>query len=90
MKLKDLLVNIEFDEKTKLKLRAIAKHAEALADELDAIDHGWKCSCGSTEYQDTIMGDAGTDEVVLHQRKCNDCHTKFSMIDDELSTKGNE
>lgn len=90
MELKGLKVNLGLDENTKLKLRAIAKHAGALADELDAIDHGWKCSCGSTEYIDTIMCDAGTDEVVLHQRKCNDCHTKFSMIDDELPTKGGE
>jgi hypothetical protein len=87
VKLKDLLVNIEFDEKTNLKLRAIAKHAGALADELDAIDYGWKCSCGSTDYEDTIICNADTDETVLHERMCNDCNAVVSMTDNELPTR---
>ncbi|MBU5254208.1 hypothetical protein KQI46_20150 [Lysinibacillus capsici] len=33
-----ITIELGFDDKTKLKLRAIAKHAEALADELDRID----------------------------------------------------
>ncbi|WP_167395914.1 hypothetical protein [Lysinibacillus parviboronicapiens] len=33
-----ITIGLEIDDKSKLKLRAIAKHAEALADELDAID----------------------------------------------------
>lgn len=33
-----ITVGLEFDDKSKLKLRAIAKHVGALADELDAID----------------------------------------------------
>lgn len=33
-----ITIGLEIDDKTKLRLRAIAKHAEALADELDAID----------------------------------------------------
>lgn len=34
-------------DKLQLKLRAIAKHTVALADELDAIDNVWSCeSCG--------------------------------------------
>lgn len=33
-----ITIGLEFDDKSKLKLRAIVKHAEALADELDAID----------------------------------------------------
>ncbi|MET4560767.1 hypothetical protein ABIA69_001911 [Lysinibacillus parviboronicapiens] len=35
---KGITIGLEFDNKSKLKLRAIAKHAGALADELDAID----------------------------------------------------
>ncbi|QGG51597.1 hypothetical protein [Lysinibacillus pakistanensis] len=37
-KIGDITVNLKIDDKTKLRLRAIAKHAGALADELDAID----------------------------------------------------
>lgn len=34
----DIQINLNFDDKSKLKLRAIAKYVGALADELDAID----------------------------------------------------
>ncbi len=37
-KTKGITIGLEFDEKSKLKLRAIAKHVGALADELDKID----------------------------------------------------
>ncbi|MFY2307651.1 hypothetical protein ACOSZE_09315 [Lysinibacillus fusiformis] len=37
-KRKGITIGLEFDDKSKLKLRAIAKHAGALADELDEID----------------------------------------------------
>ncbi|MGE7753274.1 hypothetical protein [Lysinibacillus fusiformis] len=37
-KRKGITIRLEFDEKSKLKLRAIAKHAGALADELDAMN----------------------------------------------------
>lgn len=36
---KGLTIGLEFDDKSKLKLRAIAKHVGALADELDKIDN---------------------------------------------------
>ncbi|SCY77842.1 hypothetical protein [Lysinibacillus fusiformis] len=36
-KTKGITIGLEFDDKSKLKLRAIAKHVGALADELDAI-----------------------------------------------------
>lgn len=36
---KGITIGLEFDDKSKLKLRAIAKHVGALADELDAIDN---------------------------------------------------
>lgn len=40
-KRKGITIGLEFDEKSKLKLRAIAKHVGALADELDAIDNSF-------------------------------------------------
>lgn len=82
-----LSIDLGLDDKTKLKLRAIAKHAGALADELEAIDNGWSCTCGTSDYHDTILCDGGTDEVVLHERQCNDCHTTFSMLNEELPTR---
>lgn len=36
---KGITIELGFDDKSKMKLRAIAKHAGALADELDAIDN---------------------------------------------------
>ncbi len=33
-----ITIELGFDDKSKLKLRAIAKHVGALADDLDAID----------------------------------------------------
>ena len=36
--IKGITIGIEIDDKSKLKLRAIAKHVGALADELDAIE----------------------------------------------------
>jgi len=38
-KTKGITIGLEFDDKSKLKLRAIAKHVSALADDLDAIDN---------------------------------------------------
>ncbi|WP_036125592.1 hypothetical protein [Lysinibacillus sphaericus] len=38
-KTKGITIGLEFDDKSKLKLRAIAKHVGALVDELDAIDN---------------------------------------------------
>ncbi|TKI53530.1 hypothetical protein FC756_23165 [Lysinibacillus mangiferihumi] len=35
-----ITIDLNFDDKSKLKLRAIAKHVGALADELDRIDNG--------------------------------------------------
>lgn len=34
-----ITIDLNFDDKSKMKLRAIAKHVGALADELDAIDN---------------------------------------------------
>ncbi|WP_186321053.1 hypothetical protein [Lysinibacillus fusiformis] len=38
------IIGLEFDDKSKLKLRAIAKHTGALADELDDIDKDIDCT----------------------------------------------
>lgn len=40
---KGITIGLEFDDKSKLKLRAIAKYTEALADELDNIDKDIEC-----------------------------------------------
>lgn len=37
-KVEGITIDVGIDDKFKLRLRAIAKHAEALVDELDAID----------------------------------------------------
>ncbi|MEG0260668.1 MAG: hypothetical protein RR595_09780 [Lysinibacillus sp.] len=85
---KDVLASMGIDLDTKrfeLKLRAIAKHAEALADELDRIgndnyDPCPKCGGHSTEV-DTIY--SGTDAVETYLC-CHDCVETF---DYELPTR---
>lgn len=64
-----------------LKLRAIAKHTEALADELDAIDNAWQCDCGSTEFVDFY-----SDSKVI-RRECEKCSEQYAMNDDGLPTR---
>ena len=52
---KNILASMGIDLDTKrfeLKLRAIAKHTEALADELDVIDNAWQCDCGCEEKEE--------------------------------------
>jgi len=46
-----IIMDLNFDDKSKLKLRAIAKHEGALADELDRIDNAWQCECGCAEKE---------------------------------------
>lgn len=47
-KVKGITIELGLGNKSKLKLRAIAKHVGALADELDAIDNMKECpACGS-------------------------------------------
>ena len=81
-------ITIDMDtDKMQLKLRAIAKHAEALADELDAIDNAWQCDCGCTGYVDESLINSGTDEVICAQRICNDCGEAYA-IPNEPTHKG--
>lgn len=65
-------------DRMQLKLRAIAKHAEALADELDAIDNAWQCDCGSfkCEYSKFFSGDSG-EEPYLSYRECLECGEQY-------------
>lgn len=64
-----------------LKLRAIEKHAGALADELDAIDNGWTCECGSEEYKITY-------DNVRIDNQCMGCGKRFSLpVNEELPTR---
>lgn len=83
---KQVLATMGIDLDTKrfeLKLRAIAKHCEALANELEAIDHTWQCECGCTEYVDEGFINS---EVIYTKRICNNCGAAY-VIDDDLSTR---
>ena len=69
-----LSISVDMDtDKMQLKLRAIAKHAEKLADELAAIDNAWQCDCGSFKYEDSFLY-AGNDEEEPHSssRQCRE------------------
>lgn len=77
-----LSIAINMDtNKMQLKLRAIAKHTEALANELDAIDNVWQCDCGCTKYVDESLIKSGTDEVVFAKRICKDCGEAYVIAD---------
>lgn len=80
---KPLSISVDMDtNKMQLKLRAIAKHTEALADELDAIDNAWQCDCGCTEY---VVHEVL--EKIQHQLcKCVKCGEKFVITPNDLST----
>lgn len=85
---KPLSISVDMDtDKMQLKLRAIAKHAEALADELDAIDNAWQCECGATDYSDVEIARK------LYRRTCEGCKETFVInedaegYDDELPTR---
>ena len=79
---KGITVSVDMDtDKMQLKLRAIAKHTTALADELDAIDNAWQCDCGSTEFVDFYL-----DSKVI-RRECEKCSEQYAMNDDGLPTQ---
>lgn len=77
-------IGVEMDtDKLQLKLRAIAKHAEALADELECIDNDWRCDdCGSYNFS-TLF----SDDLAAYQA-CSECGKKVES--DELPTKVSE
>ena len=85
---KPLSISVEMNtDKLQLKLRAIAKHTEALVDELDRIDNAWQCDCGSIEYVDKTLTNGRTDEVFYSTRTCNNCGESYAINDDELPTR---
>ncbi|MEK5334346.1 hypothetical protein [Lysinibacillus sp. FSL W8-0992] len=81
----DISINLNFDDKSKLKLRAIAKHAGALADELDAIDSN-ECTELSTKQIEIL-------EHMLELKRLNGmsiclCDVERVLkLDDELPTR---
>lgn len=73
-KVGDITVNLNLDEKNKLRLRAIAKHFGALADELDRIDDMKECpACGSYKATTATLTDDETWEAISVFKKCDDC-----------------
>ena len=63
-----LSISVDMDtNKLQLKLSAIAKHTEALARELEAIDNAWQCECGASDYTDF-----NSDSQVV-ERTCDKC-----------------
>lgn len=72
-------IDIEMNtDKMQLKLRTIAKHAEALANELDAIDNAEPCvNCGSiNRTKSKLFTDNNEDEPLCCVEECDDCgHT---------------
>ncbi|MFF5993700.1 hypothetical protein AAGS61_02945 [Lysinibacillus sp. KU-BSD001] len=82
-----IAIDLGLDDKTKLKLRAIAQHTEALADELDAIDNAWKCECGSIHYEDSILKECFSEEVTSHKRECQECNKVISMLNELEGTE---
>ncbi|MER2039977.1 MAG: hypothetical protein ABS944_17675 [Solibacillus sp.] len=82
MNLDKLSIDIE-STKLARKLRAVAKHAEQLANELEAIDNEWQCNCGCTKYVDESLIDDET--VICAKRICDDCGEAY-VINNDLPT----
>ncbi len=77
--LKGITIDLGLSDKSVLKLRAIAKHAEALADELESIDTPWECpNCSKNNYKDIFVGNT------LEYRFCKEC--KHAYTGERIST----
>lgn len=85
---KPLSISVDMStDKLQLKLRAIAKHAEALANELEAIDTAWQCDCGATEYAESKLFDDDK-RMVEGVRRCMGCGESYAILsDDDLPTR---
>ncbi|MEQ6355500.1 hypothetical protein ABNX05_12795 [Lysinibacillus sp. M3] len=82
-KTKGISLSVDMDtDKVQLKLRANAKHTEALADELDAIDNTWSCDCGSLDYSDHTYPSGS-----LVTRVCDMCKESYIIPNEELPTR---
>jgi|GEM_PF-1182736 len=78
-KRKGITIGLKVDDKSKLKLRAIAKHVGALADELDRIDNLKECkACGSYKTVTESLIDNDTNNVISAIVKCGDCGNELS------------
>lgn len=77
-----ITIELGFDDKSKLKLRAIAKHVGALADELDLIDNTWMCDCGSLDYSDHTYPSG-----MSVTRVCDKCKESYIIPNEELPTQ---
>ena len=82
-KVKGITIELGLSDRSVQKLRAIAKHCEALADELEVIDNAWQCECGCTEYVDEGFINS---EVIYTKRICNNCGAAY-VIDNDLPTR---
>lgn len=73
--LNNIQIGVEMNTgKLQLKLRAIAKHVGALADELDAIDNLKECeACGSYKTVTESLIDDDTNNIISAIVKCDDC-----------------
>lgn len=72
--MKGITIELGLSDKSVLKLRAIAKHAEALADELDAIDNVEPCvECDSINHSESNLYDGNSEEPILSIKQCDDC-----------------
>lgn len=87
-KAKGITVNVEMNtDKLQMKLRAIAKHTEALANELADIDNRWQCkNCGSTDYFEDIFTEMFSGDKLYTKRTCLECCEEY-VYDDELPTQ---
>lgn len=76
---KGITVSVDMDtDKMQLKLRAIAKHVGALADELDRIDKKQPCErCGS--YYGYVQSYFHGEEVVSQQYRCHECLAEYEL-----------
>ncbi|MFJ7736409.1 hypothetical protein ACIQ2D_08695 [Lysinibacillus sp. NPDC097287] len=73
-------IEVKLDtQKLQQKLRAIAKHTEALAVELDAIDNAWQCDCGCDEKEEILIDN---ETLFVACFKCGK-----PIEDDELPTR---
>lgn len=81
---KSLSISVDMvTDKMQLKLRAIAKHAEALADELDQIDNAEPCGrCGCIETETHTLCST---ETTYETKYCSECGLKIS--EEELPNK---
>lgn len=69
-KRKGITIRLEFDDRSKLKLRAIAKHVGALADEWDKIDNLEECpKCGELMNASKLFSD-GELKSINSECKC--------------------